>query len=192
MTRPSKNPATAATVRGYGRSVKEIDVNQRTCNGCNASIPAPNLGRGRWPRWCSEQCRADAQERKRIERLLALPVCSVEECNRKARSYSASHCETHYYRLRRQGTVEYIGQARIEDPAYRTVHARLQRDRGPASGHSCVDCGQPAQDWSYDHGDPDQRIAADNGCPYSTKAEHYQPRCKRCHAIFDNDLARTA
>jgi len=75
------------------------------------------------------------------------------------------------------------GRARVENAAYVTVHARLRRDRGPAAAHPCVDCNGLGAHWSYDHNDPDQMV--DRGLAYSLKAEHYAPRCNRCHATFD-------
>jgi hypothetical protein len=44
---------------------------------------------------------------------------------------------------------------------------------GPASGYACVDCGNPAQDWSTDN-------------PSSDDIEvRFQPRCRRCHRHHD-------
>lgn len=79
--------------------------------------------------------------------------------------------------LRRQEVVDYAG-----------AHNRVNALRGPAKTHPCVDCGDPAKDWSYDREDPDERIAVNNhgrGLAYSLNPDHYQPRCKRCHAAFD-------
>jgi hypothetical protein len=75
--------------------------------------------------------------------------------------------------------------ARREVLSYENAHSRLRRDRGPASAHSCVDCGGAAQDWSYDHADPNERQSADG--PYSQSQDHYQPRCRKCHYLLDHE-----
>lgn len=81
-------------------------------------------------------------------------------------------------RLRsRQAVVDYAG-----------AHERVRVLRGPAKTHSCADCGEPAQSWSYDRQDPDERTGVKNygrGLAYSLNPSHYQPRCKPCHSAFD-------
>jgi hypothetical protein len=67
---------------------------------------------------------------------------------------------------------------------YSAVHQRLYAQFGQARDHTCVDCGKPAAEWSYNHHDPDERH--DNrGVAYSTKFAYYNPRCSACHATFD-------
>lgn len=73
---------------------------------------------------------------------------------------------------------------RADDISYSAAHARMKRDRGPASTHSCVDCGETAGHWSYDHADPDE-VRTPEGYAYSLKTNHYQPRCVPCHKTFD-------
>jgi hypothetical protein len=72
-------------------------------------------------------------------------------------------------------------------PRYVTVHLRLARLRGPASARSCESCGQPAQQWAYDHQDPAELVEYRNGrlMPYSTDVEHYRPLCTTCHVAAD-------
>lgn len=70
------------------------------------------------------------------------------------------------------------------DPGYSAVHLRLRAVRGVAADHSCVDCGQPADDWSYSNSDPDEYVD-DQGRRYSTDPEQYVPRCRPCHRQFD-------
>lgn len=80
-------------------------------------------------------------------------------------------------RLRYTPIVDYFG-----------AHARVRTLRGRAEDHPCVDCGEPAQDWSYDHTDPDERVGTKGtgrGLAYSLNASHYQPWCKPCHGAFD-------
>lgn len=74
---------------------------------------------------------------------------------------------------------------------YSAAHDRVRKAYGPASDYRCVDCGSAAEQWSYDHRDPSERLSATvkGRPPYSLKVEHYQPRCVSCHKVFD--LART-
>lgn len=71
-----------------------------------------------------------------------------------------------------------------ETPSYFTVHWRLTQAYGAASAQRCADCGGPASDWSYDNADPDEVVSAAH-LRYSYNLEHYQPRCKPCHRVFD-------
>lgn len=73
---------------------------------------------------------------------------------------------------------------------YRAAH---QRQQSPAYLYDCVDCGAGAQEWSYDHADPDELYATDAanlGAPYSLDPGHYVPRCKPCHIRWDKSNAR--
>lgn len=72
-------------------------------------------------------------------------------------------------------------------PSYRAVHARLAADRGKAHHYPCVDCGNPADDWSYDYLDPDV-LYSRTGTPYSTDQAHYHPRCDKCHGQHDEQM----
>lgn len=65
-----------------------------------------------------------------------------------------------------------------ELPSYYGRHARVVRVRGSASEYACVDCGKPAVDWAQIHG-------TDGTDPH----EHYQPRCRFCHRVYDTDQA---
>ena len=67
--------------------------------------------------------------------------------------------------------------------SYENAHQRVKRARGSATAHKCVDCGQNARHWSYDHKDPDERSGTKG--PYSLKVEHYEPRCVPCHKQMD-------
>lgn len=75
-----------------------------------------------------------------------------------------------------------------DDASYRAVHKRLKRRRGFATDFDCVDCGEPATDWSYLHGAPDERIGDDGRgkmLAYSLDLDYYAPRCKVCHRRYD-------
>jgi hypothetical protein len=59
------------------------------------------------------------------------------------------------------------------NPSYDVWHHRVTKARGPASGYACVDCGNPAQDWSTVNPSSDDIQA------------RFQPRCRRCHRHYD-------
>jgi hypothetical protein len=72
---------------------------------------------------------------------------------------------------------------------YQRIHNRLRRVRGPAKLLTCENCGKPAQEWSYDHRDPDERIgenARGRRVTYSINLGHYRPLCVPCHRIVDD------
>ena len=59
------------------------------------------------------------------------------------------------------------------NPSYDVWHKRVRKARGPASDYACVDCGEPAEDWST--ADP----ASDD------IRARFQPRCRKCHRLYD-------
>jgi hypothetical protein len=62
------------------------------------------------------------------------------------------------------------------NPSYDVWHHRVTKVRGPASGYACVDCGQPAQDWSTVNPSSDDVRA------------RFQPRCRKCHRRHDGGV----
>lgn len=94
--------------------------------------------------------------------------------------------------LNREGDANSCGDMKIhrrsDSAGYVAAHDRCRRDKGPIKSHVCIDCGAPAQHWSYDHGDPDQLLAyglSTRPIAYSLDPDHYQPRCVSCHKVFD-------
>lgn len=112
-------------------------------------------------------------------------TCIVADCDRASRSRRSPFCEMHYYRIRRNGHLDRL-EMRAEVVGYRQAHVRIEKRRGTARMHQCVDCGKRAEHWSYDHGDPDHLIGpAPHFLPYSLSVDHYEPRCRPCHRAFD-------
>lgn len=74
-------------------------------------------------------------------------------------------------------------------PGYYAAHQRVRDERGTASEYPCVDCGRPAQEWTYVHHDPEE--VRDHYGTYSLNPDYYAPRCVRCHRRFDG-MYRTA
>lgn len=69
-----------------------------------------------------------------------------------------------------------------------SAHKRVYRERGSASNYDCVCCGEPAQEWAYDHLDENEQRDADGkyaGRPFSMDPMRYEPMCARCHRIID-------
>lgn len=129
-------------------------------------------------------------------------VCVVEDCvnPQEARGW----CNTHYLRWRRCGTTAEVPRPSLsdhhnwggDDVKCAAVHARLRRTFGPASDYTCG-CGEPAVDWAYDHGCPNERIeimtktgGRQVSVPFSTDLDRYEPMCRTCHRRFDLDRRR--
>lgn len=117
-------------------------------------------------------------------------TCTVDGCGVRVNAHGL--CKKHLARFERRGdvTFEWVGENVTnfvgDDATYRTLHNRLDRQRGKARTHTCVDCGRLAAQWSYDGTDPDERYEPKSGCPYSIGLDHYNPRCVSCHRRFDS------
>src|SRR6478735_765157 len=73
--------------------------------------------------------------------------------------------------------------------SYQSAHSRVKRLWGSASQYTCVNCGEPARDWAYDHTDPTELLGESkrNGAVlYSVWEEFYKPMCGPCHGAFDH------
>ena len=122
--------------------------------------------------------------------------CSLEGCTEKHHAHG--YCGPHAYRFKTYGdpTAEgpgrKAGRNRLDVPGYAGVHKRLRRDVGPAKDRRCVDCGSPAEEWSYDGGCPDEAKADWGGSilAYSPDLSRYSPRCRKCHRHMDESLSR--
>jgi hypothetical protein len=171
-------------------------MSERTCSiaGCDRAIEARGWCKAHYSRWLrshsiSEQpIRTPNAERRE---------CEVDGCDRTGR-LKRGMCGLHYKRFQRRGDplvggptprpygTRGGGRKPSSDGSvgYSGIHSRVVRERGPASGHACWSCGQPAEHWAYDHEDPDARIDARDGA-YSQSIDHYYPMCQKCHVRFD-------
>lgn len=151
-------------------------------NGCER----PHAARG----WCNTHY---IQWRRRSG-LGGKGICSVESCEERA--ISRGLCNRHYLRLRNHGDPELtlpMGRPILgEHPTFSAVHQRIQRERGKAVAYRCVDCGESAQEWSYNNADPNEVVGLDHGRPlaYSLDIGNYDPRCKPCHRQLDRAIRR--
>jgi hypothetical protein len=81
-----------------------------------------------------------------------------------------------------------IRETRHSDQAgYTAAHNRVRSKNGKASAHLCVDCNDPATDWSL-VGTGEKNTVNEYGYPltYSLDINRYVPRCRPCHMILDH------
>lgn len=120
-------------------------------------------------------------------------TCGVDGCDVDA--HAKGMCSSHYSRFVKYGNPTTKGNPGRKRKAVVTnsgAHRRIQYDRGRASGQSCVDCGEAAQEWSYVGGDPNEmsetfitRSGGTTTVRYSGNPNYYVPRCVPCHRAFD-------
>ena len=151
---------------GCGMAPPRQDLTGRKVGRLTVRRPAPDSADGR-TRWvCECQCGQET-----TVYTFALNAASTLSCGCLIR-------DTLHARR---------GEHRTDRTTYRTAHKRVEAVRGKATAHRCTDCGTPATEWSYDHTDPQERVQVVRGfaLTYSTKTEHYQPRCLPCHRTHD-------
>lgn len=158
--------------------------------GCGGKVVARLLCNTHYRRWKRTGTTDDPQPKVK-------PRCAVAHCERT--HFGHGYCQLHYYRLRMNGdplqTRPPGAQAGSDHHlwqgasiTYRGLHLRLNRRRGRARTHRCVDCGQQAEHWAYNHKDPNP-IVDDKGRTYSPDIHHYDPRCVTCHHAYDHASA---
>lgn len=109
-------------------------------------------------------------------------TCSVDGCERPAQG--RGWCNMHLLRMSRYGRLD-ARQYGTDDIGYSAAHYRVKSVRGSATNHMCTDCGNRAQDWSFNYSDPNPKYDDDTGMAYSPDVTYYEPRCKKCHKAFD-------
>lgn len=211
----TKDPGEAGTSRGVTNNLaRGVDMTDRTCltDGCESPVGRKGA-KGLCPACYRELRKATAPpcivpdctkpkhsangycgaHYARLKRygdpeapLLRQPnvgPCEVEGCEEPMRKVRL--CANHYAMRRTHGEIR-EWHYRWGDGGYNPAHRSLQRVRGKAATHSCVDCGQQAQEWSYNGGDPDEITDAD-GRTFSRDPGFYSPRCVKCHRVFDDN-----
>ena len=94
------------------------------------------------------------------------PVCGTFAMIRRDHRSCSRTCGYELARTARQAA----------NPSYEVWHKRVNKARGPASRYPCVDCGEPAQDWSTVN-------------PSSGDIRgRFQPRCRKCHRRYDGAI----
>jgi len=124
-------------------------------------------------------------------------ICSVEGCTRKHKAKNM--CNTHYHAWwvlqPKENRKPNRGRPRKTTVSYWGMHSRLRVNRGSASKNLCFDCGNPADDWTW-QGTCEEVLygfakkGRPNLNPYCVHLEHYFPRCTTCHMIFDKCSSR--
>ena len=123
--------------------------------------------------------------------------CSIEGCTKKVKARSM--CGTHYQAWWVLQPVENRnsnnGRPRQQVVSYWGMHSRVKLAKGSASKYLCLDCGNPANDWTHNPSCQDilygkGKEGRPNLNPYCLHLEHYEPRCTPCHMLFDKVLTR--
>jgi hypothetical protein len=112
-------------------------------------------------------------------------------CGKPWRSATIELCENHYRRFLKYGDAAHWGIGHGSE--YDRIHKSVQYRRGKASDHLCVDCGNPAEQWSLTrepsgnikYGRGGSKGLFDKDMPYSDNTDDYEPRCKPCHRKYD-------
>lgn len=174
-----------ATTEGLTRNPPGVRI-ACSVEGCERDAECRKMCDGHYKRWrmTGETGGPEFKTARHTE------LCEVEGCDRLRET--RLWCNTHYENWRRNGdpvprgpkSGEESPNWRGSDVAYRTAHARVTKAKGRAADHECISCGDRAEDWAYDHGDPDARVS-DGGLLYSAEPSHYQPMCRACHKSFD-------
>lgn len=170
----------------------------RKCGTCGNALPTMT-GRGKWLRYCSAECR-EQRPKPRINK-----ICSVPGCNRFARSQAAEYCEMHYYRLRRNGSLETtIGQGTLTAGGYWTVsrpdhpltngqgrafqHRLVLYDKIGPGTHPCHWCGAPVS-WEKEYPKDLDGLVVDHldDNKLNNNPKNLVPSCFRCNQARGRD-----
>lgn len=117
---------------------------QRKCPTCSKVFQI-GTGRGQARRYCSKECRPPkARPTKR---------CTIEGCEKTARSQASPYCEMHYYRIRRNGTIapkgvvgkwaccQHCGAPTERGRKYCDSRCASRGARGTPTVRECATCG---------------------------------------------------
>ena len=118
--------------------------------------------------------------------------CSVENCTStvKARGLCNTHYQAWWWRQPKESRNPKNGRPPKPIVSYWGMHTRLKRLKGHATENICIDCGNQAQDWTWNTSCDDvlYGMAKDgrkNLSPYCLHLEHYDARCTPCHSLLD-------
>lgn len=127
------------------------------------------------------------------------PSCAVQDCDRTTKGGYWGYCDKHIQRVRSHGDPTVIKPPHFQGGSahpnwagaaikYGAAHERVRNVRGRVRQYPCVrGCGKAAQQWAYDHQDPEELWSEHHGVPYSQHPHHYLAMCIPCHKRFDLD-----
>ena len=138
------------------------------CEHCGSTIAQKQ--RGRIKRYCTRECFM-------AEYRTPSPETTCEQCG-----------EGTGHPLRRLCPTCRERPPRVLSTTYGAVHHRMRNSRGKASTYTC-ECGEQAEQWAYDHSDPDAVEGVWHGqiVIYSLDYDHYDPLCRSCHVKRDGN-----
>jgi hypothetical protein len=185
-----------------------VDYGEKTCSVEDCIRPA--VARGLCAR-CLRRAKRTGEELPPTFRQFYAEgtLCVIVDC--EAPVCARGWCKRHWHNWNRTGNPLGIGRWKGKDNnrwvgdhvGYPGMHDRVKRALGPATDYWCVDsCGDQAEDWSYDHLDPEEHVqevktryrsgAYWSWLPFSLDITHYQPRCEPCHLRLDKRYAKRA
>lgn len=99
-------------------------------------------------------------------------VCSVDGCEKPPDSRGL--CSAHYTRWLRRGDPTALPPEKPnQEVSYFSFHRRLRKARGSSTNYPCVQCGKPAVNWAWVHGEDPADFNS------------YVPMCRSCHVRYD-------
>jgi hypothetical protein len=124
-----------------------------------------------------------------IDRSGAPKKCSFGGCDRDA--HARGYCQAHWAQDRAGRPLRLITKYDIRTAcSYSGAHTRIRRIWGSARDYPCLECGDPAREWAYLGGDPEELYTEKPNkllgyMAYSRFPEFYGPLCTRCHRQRD-------
>lgn len=175
------------SLEAFGFDSRRPDGRQARCRECDAAAV-------RRRRAAKPSAQAAAKQRQEMADLAVqrLKRCARRDCRKvlplESFSRSSRTADGRYAYCRE--CCKAIDAARRPKlpwvpPTYSGVHQRMPS----LEGRACWQCGDPAEQWAYDHDDPNE-LVSEKGLPYSLDQARYKPMCRPCHGRFDLEHRR--
>ncbi len=165
--------------------------------GCDNQARGHGLCSTHWLRWRKWEDPYWVEPKKGVRpHNFRQATCSIDGCD--ASHHAHGFCSAHASAFRKYGdplAVGTPGRKRLDQLTWAGAHKRVRYDRGRASEHACIDCGQRAEEWSCRHDIPEDsrqqgwsrpnRNGVRSWQTWSTDVWDYDPRCRKCHRRYD-------